>query len=251
MSIQNITRKLNFISQNTPEKFRKLDNWLNTYLDYIPLENKDTEKIFPNIKRGQILYVNFGYNVLSEFRYIHYCVALHNSPRLNPKITVVPITSKPHPHQLAINYELADNLETIIRDQERSKFWSPFRRIYPELQARGFAAISPAIGSYDTVFTNCTAFINQAMKCLSEDDTKLRNTLKEILISLKNFDSFYKTAPKLLLSSYLKVEDITTISKARIIYPKTKAHPLYQLKLSTPTLNYLDQEIISKFTKSN
>ena len=251
MSIQNITQKLNFISQNTPEKFRKLDNWLNTYLDYIPLENKDTEKIFPNIKRGQILYVNFGYNVLSEFRYIHYCVALHNSPRLNPKITVVPITSKPHPHQLAINYELADNLETIIRDKERSKCWRPFRRIYPELQARGFTAISPAIGSYDTVFTNCTAFINQAMKYLSEDDIKLKNTLKEILVSLKNFDDFYKSAPKLLQSSYLKVEDITTISKARIIYPKTKTHPLYQLKLSNSTLDCLDQEIISKFTKSN
>lgn len=251
MSIQNITRKLNFISQNTPEKFRKLDNWLNTYLDYIPLENKDTEKIFPNIKRGQILYVNFGYNVLSEFRYIHYCVALHNSPRLNPKITVVPITSKPHPHQLAINYELANNLETIIRDKERSKFWRPFRRLYPELQARGFTAISPAIGSYDTVFTNCTAFINQTMKYLSEDDIKLKNTLKEILVSLKNFDDFYKSAPKLLQSSYLKVEDITTISKARIIYPKTKTHPLYQLKLSNSTLDCLDQEIISKFTKSN
>ena len=229
MSIQNITRKLNFISQNTPEKFRKLDNWLNTYLDYIPLENKDTEKIFPNIKRGQILY----------------------SPRLNPKITVVPITSKPHPHQLAINYELANNLETIIRDKERSKFWRPFRRLYPELQARGFTAISPAIGSYDTVFTNCTAFINQAMKYLSEDDIKLKNTLKEILVSLKNFDDFYKSAPKLLQSSYLKVEDITTISKARIIYPKTKTHPLYQLKLSNSTLDCLDQEIISKFTKSN
>ena len=89
------------------------------------------------------------------------------------------------------------------------------------------------------------------MKYLSEDDTRLRNTLKEILISLKNFDNFYKSAPKLLLSSYLKVEDITTISKARIIYPKTKTHPLYQLKLSTSTLDYLDQEIISKFTKSN
>jgi len=251
MSIQNITRKLNFISQNTPEKFRKLDNWLNTYLDYIPLENKDTEKIFPNIKRGQILYVNFGYNVLSEFRYIHYCVALHNSPRLNPKITVVPITSKPHPHQLAINYELANNLETIIRDKERSKFWRPFRRLYPELQARGFTAISPAIGSYDTVFTNCTAFINQAMKYLSEDDIKLKNTLKEILVSLKNFDDFYKSAPKLLQSSYLKVEDITTISKARIISPKYKSHPLYQLMLSTSTLDRLDQEIISKFTKPN
>ena len=89
------------------------------------------------------------------------------------------------------------------------------------------------------------------MKYLSEDDIKLKNTLKEILVSLKKFDDFYKSAPKLLQSSYLKVEDITTISKARIIYPKTKTHPLYQLKLSNSTLDCLDQEIISKFTKSN
>ena len=89
------------------------------------------------------------------------------------------------------------------------------------------------------------------MTYLSDEDIELRNTLKQILISLKKFDDFYKSSPKLLQASFLKVEDITTISKARIISPKYKSHPLYQLMLSTSTLDRLDQEIISKFTKPN
>lgn len=251
MSIQSIVQKLDSISQNSHEHFKKLDNWLNTYLDFISLENKNCEKKLTNIRRGQILYVNFGYNILSEFRYKHYCVALNNSPKNNPKVTVVPITSKHHPHQLSISYELADNLETIIRDKERSNFWKPFRMIYPELQTRGFTAISPAIGSYDTILPNCTNFIKHAMTYLSDEDIELRNTLNQILISLNKFDAFYKSSPKLLQSSFLKVEDITTISKARIISPQYKSHPLYQLMLSASTLDRLDQEIISRFTKPN
>jgi pemK-like protein len=251
MSIQSIVQKLDSISQNSHEHFKKLDNWLNTYLDFISLENKNCEKKLPNIRRGQILYVNFGYNILSEFRYKHYCVALNNSPKNNPKVTVVPITSKHHPHQLSISYELADNLETIIRDKERSNFWKPFRMIYPELQTRGFTAISPSIGSYDTILPNCTNFIKHAMTYLSDEDIELRNTLNQILISLNKFDAFYKSSPKLLQSSFLKVEDITTISKARIISPQYKSHPLYQLMLSASTLDRLDQEIISRFTKPN
>ena len=66
--------------------------------------------------------------------------------------------------------------------------------IYPELQTRGFTAISPAIGSYDTILPNCTNFINHAMTYLSDEDIELRNTLKQILISLKKFDDFYKSS---------------------------------------------------------
>ena len=69
MSIQSIVQKLDSISRSSHVHFKKLDDWLNTYLDFIPLENKNCEIKLPNIKRGQILYVNFGYNVLSEFRY--------------------------------------------------------------------------------------------------------------------------------------------------------------------------------------
>ncbi len=251
MSIQSIQRKLNDILRNAPHKFPKLDEWLNTYLNFIPNEGTNIERRIPNIRRGQILFVDFGYNVLSEFRYKHYCVALNNSPRLNPKVTVIPITSKEHPHQLAINYELADRLEDIIRDKERSNFWKPFRRVSAELIGRGFKSIAPAIGSYDTVYPNCTAFINNAKAILPRDDKELQSFLDGILKSLEDFDKFYKASPSLLKSSYLRIEDITTISKARIIMPRSSNHPLFQLRLSDETLDQLDQAIIHRFTNSN
>lgn len=251
MSIELIKQKLMNLQETKPNKFNKLDKWLRYYLDMINHENTNIEKRIPNIRRGQILYVDFGYNILSEFRYKHYCVAINNSPRKNPKVTVIPITSKKHPHQLELNYELAERLEDIIVNKERSNFWKPFRNIYPELESRGFRAIAPAIGSYDTVFPNCTNFIQQAKTFLSEDDTELHSILDQILCDLHQFNIFYKSSPTLQKLSYLRIEDITTISKARIISPKYTSHPLYQLRLSDNTLNLIDERIIYKFTGIN
>lgn len=94
MSIELIKQKLMNLQETKPNKFNKLDKWLRYYLDMINHENTNIEKRIPNIRRGQILYVNFGYNILSEFRYKHYYVAINNSPRKKPKVTVIPITSK-------------------------------------------------------------------------------------------------------------------------------------------------------------
>lgn len=251
MSIELIQQKLNTIRQVTPSKFNKLDKWLKYYLDMIIHEESNIEKRIPNIRRGQILYVDFGYNILSEFRYKHYCVAINNSPRNNPKVTVIPITSKNHPHQLALNYELAERLEDIIVNRERSNFWKPFRTIYPELEMRGFKALAPAIGTYDTVYPNCTEFIEKAKTYLTQEDIELHNILNQILLSLHEFNRFYKSSPSLQKSSYLRIEDVTTISKARIITPRYTSHPLYQLRLSNSTLDLIDNEIISKFTRNN
>lgn len=65
------------------------------------------------------------------------------------------------------------------------------------------------------------------------------------------FNRFYKSSPSLQKSSYLRIEDVTTISKARIITPRYTSHPLYQLRLSDSTLDLIDNEIISKFTRNN
>jgi hypothetical protein len=251
MSIDLIKQKLTSLQHANSSNFNKLDQWLQYYLDMITHENTNIEKRIPNIRRGQILYVDFGYNILSEFRYKHYCVAINNSPRKNPKVTVIPITSKKHPHQLELNYELEERLEDIIINKERSNFWKPFRNIYPQLESRGFKLIAPAIGTYDTVYPNCTKFIQQAKTFLSDDDVELHSILDQILNDLHQFNIFYKSSPSLHKSSYLRVEDITTISKARIISPRYTSHPLYQLRLSDTTLDLIDTWIINKFTGSN
>lgn len=243
-------RKLNFLQAENIEK------WLKIYFSSAINENSNNryEKMLPNISRGQILAVNFGYGIQSEFRNFHYCAALHDSPRKTSKITVIPITSKEHPHQIDIGYEMADSLETIIRDKERSAFWKPYREL--EEQYKGITDIkfgTPAIGSYSTVYPNCTAHIKNLQiefKLLSERLNTLdaEATLNKLLLNLKEFDDFLNSSPKLLKHSYLRVDDITTISKARIVSPKNLKHPLYKLKLSNETLNKIDSEIIRRFT---
>ena len=76
----------------------------------------------------------------------------------------------------------------------------------------------------------------------------MRKDVDKILSDLKVFDKFVNDSPNLLKSSYLRLEDITTISKARIISPKKTSHPLYKLRLSDETLNKLDDEIIRLYT---
>lgn len=246
----NLNSKLSHIKKNKPHAVKPLENWLNTFFNYILLEGSRYEFRVPNIKRGQILYVDFGYNVLSEFRYAHYCVAINNSPQQNSKVTVIPITSKSHPYQLAIGTELADKLDDIILNKERSNFWRPFRHIAAELGCRGIKQPAPSIGSYETVYPNCSAYINHVKTLLPSNDKDLQDYLDSILKSLVEFDKFLKSSPSLLKPSYLKTEDITTISKARIIRPLYSSHPLYQLRLSDETLDKLDAEIKRMFTKT-
>lgn len=248
MSSIDLNKDLQAIKNNNPTQGALLEKWLRSYFYYIKNENSSLESRVPTIKRGHILYVDFGYNVQSEFRYVHYCVALHESTRHNKKVTVVPITSKVHPHQIAIGSELGHQLEIVIRNKERSSFWQPYRALKPELEKRSIPFNIPAIGTYDTVHANCSSLILSLKQTLSSNDS-LQIDLDRMLKSLDDFQRFIDQAPELLKDSYLKVADITTISKARVIFPKSKTHPLMFLKLSDETLNRLDDEICRRFTK--
>lgn len=246
----NINAKLEKIRKTNPEKARRIEIWLNSFFYYVDKEDSHYEERIPNIHRGKILYVDFGYNVQSEFRYNHYCVALHDSPRKSHKVTVVPITSKQHPGLLPIYNELGNALETAIKEQEKSLFWKPYRKVVSEVYARkNISLFSPVIGSYSTVYPNCSQFIHY-IKTPFDTEDPFQEYLNNMLVSLEIFKVFIEESPKLLESSYLRVEDITTISKARIIQPKRNTHPLYYLKLSDETLNKLDNELIRLFTKA-
>ena len=249
MSNIDLNSALRAIKATNPEQGDAVEKWLKNYFFYLQNENANLETRIPNIKRGQVLLVDFGYNVLSEFRYIHYCIALHRSSRRNKKVTVIPITSKSHPHQIAIGDELREQIEEVVRNKERSSFWKPYNVLKPLLERKGIPFNIPAIGSYETVYPNCSSLISSIKEQLKNDDP-LQVSLNGIVKSLEEFQEFLDQAPDLLRESYLRVGDITTISKARILSPKTSTHPLTLLRVTDKTLNKLDDEIRHRFTNS-
>lgn len=242
MNTLNIDKELNDLLAN--------DSNFKNYIEFFIQKNrtKNSEKKNFNIKRGQILYVNFGYNVLSEFRYTHYCIALHASSKKNPKVTVIPLTTKPKNHYIPIGAICSfDKSEDIERDLERKALKNI--PILKELSKKYNVDLEvPAIGTWPTVKPNWSNYLAKLM--VNIDDPKIKELTIQTFKNLDVFDTYMKTRRLLTVDSFARVEDITTISKARIIKPTNKNHFLYLLKASDSQLDLIDKALISLYTKN-
>lgn len=90
----NFEQELLSIEKTNPDKARELRRWLESFFWYVHKENSGIERSYPDVKRGRILLVNFGYGVHSEFRYNHYAVALHSSHRKVVRLRLFPLPLK-------------------------------------------------------------------------------------------------------------------------------------------------------------
>ena len=78
-----------------PQKKRDiLIKWLIKWSRYLSMEATFKPDYVPRYKRGDILYVDFGFNIGNEFGAIHYAAVLeHDNNKTNGNITVIPLTS--------------------------------------------------------------------------------------------------------------------------------------------------------------
>lgn len=67
--------------------------WLRNYLRYIKQEETFNPKYFPQFKPGDIVKVDFGFGIGSEFGGLHYAIVLAPSNAKNSTVTVVPLRS--------------------------------------------------------------------------------------------------------------------------------------------------------------
>ena len=95
-------RKLNqlledYISSGNQDSLKKVDllsYWIEEYASYIQDEKTFDYKRLKSYKRGDIIKVNFGFNVGSEYGGLHYAIVLNNNKARNsPVVTVIPLTS--------------------------------------------------------------------------------------------------------------------------------------------------------------
>lgn len=86
------------VKQLMQEDYKKaaiLTYWLRDYLRYIKNEQSFKPKQLINYKRGQIVFVNFGFRVGQELGGLHYAIVLDVKNRKNnTTLTVVPLRSK-------------------------------------------------------------------------------------------------------------------------------------------------------------
>ncbi len=87
------------------KRHKLFTNWVQAMVDYFRRESNPKPSY--DYVRGQVILVDFGFNVGNEFGGNHYAVVLLDSPARNPKVVVLPLTSqkpkKKYTHHIEID----------------------------------------------------------------------------------------------------------------------------------------------------
>ncbi len=238
------------------KKAHLMSYWLKDFVKYIKFEeNFDPAKNI-SYKRGNVIKVNFGFNIGSEYGGLHYGIVLdrqnnHNSPVL----TVIPLTS------VKDSKEIHDNnvgLGNEIYKLLKLKFDTVSKALKQE-QLEISATLS--------VIQNYTLMINQALEMAKKDPTDNNEFVKyldsvednlDIIHSLQNYwnekedhnsanieylDKIGSEISRMKEGSIAIVNQITTISKIRIFDPRDSKGVLSGISLSAESMEKINKKL--------
>lgn len=205
--------------------------WIKDYVNY----NKNEDKFSPpnrRYKRGDIVLVNFGYRIGSELGGRHFAVVLDCNNSIKSSIlTVVPLSSKKEGYKESYySFELEQGIEFLYR-KKRENLLNTARESLVKIQELR----EQLEGSEDN------------SKIKNRQLTDLENLVNETLKKILEIDNLDKEMKKLKEGTIISVSQITTISKQRLINPKSNKDSLSGLRLSPNDLKSLDKYINDLF----
>lgn len=233
-AVADLSSLLEHFIQSGIEKMTKramlIAYWLKTYVKYLRREDDFSSVSVFRLKRGAVICVEFGYRIGRELGGRHYAVVLdtNNSIHRNT-VTVVPLGSEKESSK-------DDAYNAILED-----------------------------GIYGTVIHKLYALIESARKTL-EDAAKMKKEIegaseeeqtaleelrqgkiKSAQALIDQADIWMKEIAHLKTGSVAKIDQVTTISKMRILQPLKKDHPLYGVRLSARDLDKIDAKLMALY----
>lgn len=155
---------------------------------------------------------------------LHYCIVLNKDDKPSfGTLNVIPLTSiKENKNYYNNTVNLGNEIYTILYNKFKKNFSDTFDKL---------STISNnKIDNYEDI----------------KDELELIPILSQELEFLKKFE---KEITKMKKGSIALLNQITTISKQRIYYPKTSRDLLAGVHLSNSSLDLLDQKMTQLFTK--
>ena len=174
--------------------------WLNDYIEYIRTESTFNPHKLINYKRGQIVFVNFGYRIGSELGGNHYAIVLDvKNSRYNNTLTVVPLKSfknKETSYSKIYQVRLGETISQLLLSKADSIILETTQEILDNA----------------SVIKNMDSISSAELDALM---SKMRLLKRKIRIA-RNIVEYTK---KLKKESVADLGQITTISKQRINMP--------------------------------
>lgn len=215
------------------KKAALISKWLNQYSNYLGFEERFDPAKNISYKRGDIVFVNFGFNIGSEFGGEHYAVILDKENSHNSStVAVIPLSSFKqnktiHPNDVYLGNELYDKLQIKVmgkldRAAEELLELQPMLKLASELEKK---LDGDSIETHSKLVKN----MQFRMDTLTKEVTNMQRMVRELNVMKKG--------------SIAKVEQIRSISKIRIYQPKHNSDPLYSIRLSDTSMDKIDEKI--------
>lgn len=213
------TKKLNEENLTNYTRFIK---WLNNFIHLKSNEHRFKSTYLPKYEQGQILFLDFGCGIGSEFSYPHYAVVINsNDMKKNPIITVMPLTSKKAKHDTLMpwEHELIHPVPALLAEKAFNNFDLDSDDL-KKLRLDVIDLINHKKDYTDEQFKGKYAdLVNKGVSLIvssNQDIMNFRDKMKE--------------------GSIVETNHIRTIDKARIKFPDKRSHPLYGIRISDSDL---------------
>lgn len=237
-----------YINSGNEELYKKafnISSWIHSYTNYLHFESRFIPAKNIAYKRGDVVKANLGYNVGNELGGIHYAVVIDKENKhRSGMITIVPLSSRKervYERDIDLGNDLYKQLNTKLTtlkksaNAENEKLEELIRLIkamaesqFPD-KIENEANVKKAEQVFDQI-------CNQQAELLQKIDL-LKNMQDEI--------------DRMKTGSIAKVEQITSISKMRIINPKQTGNVLHNISLSAASMKLINSRLQELYLFNN
>ncbi|HEY9574121.1 MAG TPA: type II toxin-antitoxin system PemK/MazF family toxin [Lachnospiraceae bacterium] len=222
--IDNLLTEL--INSKNFKKASLVSYWLKDYASYISYEDEFQPSKNISYSRGDIVQVNFGFNIKSELGGRHYAVVIDkNNHHNSDSITVIPLTSiKPN---------------TIIRPNNVN-LGSEF---YEKISAKASKLMATLTSDHTDLQQLLALYKQEQGNAASQLLTELNKKLAAVEKNIKMVNKYINGLSGMKYGSIAKIEQIRTISKMRIINPKNSIDTLYKIRFSNTAMDKINEKL--------
>lgn len=212
--------KLLKIRNKVLKRLNLIVSWLSQWLEYIKFEKHFNPNKLKRYLYGEIIYVNLGFNVGQEFGGPHYALVLNKKDNIGKGIlTIVPLSS--------------------LKDKDKDKLGD---RLYLGDEIKRSVS--------DNLSNNLIKIRDKISDTINTMQTKKNMDQETFLAKIEYYKKqlehnklVQELLEKMNNESIALTNQITTISKMRILNPKTTADSLSNIRISKKTMKAIMQKI--------
>lgn len=224
-----------YINCKTPEKIKKaklISYWLQEYAYLINFEEIFEPRKNISYKRGDIVKLKFGFNIGSEYGGLHYAVVLDiDNPHSSPVVTVIPLTSKkPNSSIHHYNIDLGNELYKLLNFK--------FNTTYNALQ-QDITKSQKLISILDPLAVDDGVTPPEVQELIDEFTSHVKHTK----IKSDFLEKLGGEISKMKHGSIAIMNQVTTISKIRIVDPRTTEDILSGIRLSSEAMDKINEKL--------